>query len=74
MELNKQERIASLGWFAHSGAMCKRCGSGLGPFSQAVEPKQEFWGCGDCGIGVFCEGENQPDCDRAADIFMSISR
>ncbi|TVO55357.1 hypothetical protein [Denitromonas halophila] len=69
----KEQQIAQCGWFAHAGTKCKRCGFEHGPFHLAAHPdKQEMWGCGQCGIGVLCSAHGQPDCDQAADIYMSI--
>ena len=76
----KEQRIKSCGWFAHADTKCKRCGWEHGPFhilrdsksEQRDQRLQEFWGCGKCGIGVMCEGTDQPTCDQAADIYMSI--
>lgn len=67
----KEERENTLGWFAHVGNSCARCGGGLGPFTHRDCNVQEFWGCPSCGIGVFFGGEGQPDIDRAADMFMA---
>lgn len=79
----KEQRIKSGGWFAHADTKCKRCGHEHGPFhivrdpeseesARRGEPLQEFWGCAVCGIGVVCEGKDQPTCDQAADIYISI--
>lgn len=70
----KHARSKGFGWFAHADRACSRCGGQLGPFSSVGEFSQEFWGCAECGVGVFCSGEDQPNCDQAADIFVSMMR
>lgn len=67
-------RDRRFGWFAHMGTACARCGASLGPYSHGRDIEQEYWGCAECGIGVFCEGEGQPSMDQAADIYMSVAK
>ncbi len=68
----KEKTIKMFGWHAHAGTKCKRCGWEHGPFGIGNGIDQEMWGCGQCGIGVLCSKRDQPDCDQAADIYMSI--
>lgn len=60
------------GWHAHMGRRCDRCGDPLGPFSVGRGCNQELWGCGSCGVGVFCGEHGQPDINAAADMFVGM--